>query len=185
MLAVLQYIGYIVRHGNRTSMCDDDNVLAYLSCGFAPFVYQFDGLFKRFGRSRPDFPPNRYTHVGHNEICASLGHFYGFIGAENIWRGQEVKFMGLTNHVDFCREIDSCFFKALAKGAVDDSNGGEILDASETKFLDAFEEHGHHNERVRAIDPGQYGCVLDYRKHFASHLQYDFVRISIGKQAGR
>ena len=71
-----------------------------------------------------------------------------------------------------------------AEDAVDQADGGEVLDAVEAHRLQLAQEDRHDAERIGAADAGQHRRVADDRQHFPRHVQDDRVGVAVGHQAG-
>ena len=91
----------------------------------------------------------RNQHIG-----AGVGHFPGFVGVEDVGRGEQIEVVGGADHGYFEVVTHACFFEVLPEGAVDEADGGEILDAGEAEGFEVGEEGGHGAEGVGAADAG-------------------------------
>ena len=73
----------------------------------------------------------------------------------------------------FCRNV-----------AVEEADGGEVLDAGEADPLQLLEEDGHQPERVGAADAREHRRLAHDRQHLAGHVDDDRVRVAVGQQPG-
>ena len=71
------------------------------------------------------------------------------------------------------------------EGAVDQPDGGEVLDAREAKRLELAEEDLGDHERIGGADSGQDRGVLDGRQHLVGHLLDDGVGVAVGHEPGQ
>ena len=81
-------------------------------------------------------------------------HSFGLVDIEDIRGGQQIHLMGDPDHFDFFLISHACFFQILAELAIDQTDGGEILDATETQGFQFFEEEMDGAERISAADSG-------------------------------
>ncbi len=90
----------------------------------------------------------------------------GFVRVEHIGRGQQVELVRLGDHVDL--EADSSCRSPRSSArmrAVEQADGGEILDAGKAHGLELGEELRHQDEGVGAVDARQHRRVLHHRQH--------------------
>src|SRR5439155_24031761 len=89
----------------------------------------------------------------------------------------------LANHVHFQTVTHLRFFEPLAKAAVDEADGGEVLHAAEAGRLHFAQEQLHDAERIGAADAGEHGGVLDDRQYLAGHIHDNLIGVAIRHHA--
>ncbi len=91
--------------------------------------------------------------------------------------------MRQADHVDFVAKAHTGFFEVLAKETVDEPDGRKVLHAGKTERLQLIEVMVHNHERIGAVYAGKHGSVLDYRQHFARHVDDDLISVTVCEQS--
>jgi len=92
--------------------------------------------------------------VGDEDVGAGPGHVRGLLLVEHVRRSEQVHLMREADHVDLEAVAHAGLLEVGAEHAVDEADGGEVLDSGEADVLHLLEEVGHHSERVGAVDAG-------------------------------
>ena len=116
-------------------------------------------IIQRHCRLRPDRPGRRQAQMHDDHICPRARHHLALAHVEHVRRGHEIQLAREPDHLDFLLETHACFFEVGAEVAVDEADGGEVLDAHETEGLEVGEEFGHRAEGVGAADASEDGGV--------------------------
>ena len=111
-------------------------------------------LIQRKRRLRPHTPRSGQSHMRHQDISARLGHLLRFLDVKHVRSGQHVHFVGGADHGYFGSVGHACFFEVLAEIAVDEADGGEVLDAGEAEGAEVGKEGGDGAEGIGAADAG-------------------------------
>ena len=127
-------------------------------------------VVERQRRGRADGTRGRQAHVRDQDIGAGVGHLLCFVRVEDVRRGEQIEVVGGFNHGDFLVVAHACFLEVLPEGAVDEADGGEVLDAGEAEGFQVSEEGGDVAEGVGAADAGEDGGVGDDGEDFVSLL---------------
>ena len=86
----------------------------------------------------------------HEDVRARLGHRVRLLDREHVRRGEEVLLAGEADHVDLEPVAHARLLEVLPDRAVEQADGGEVLDAAEAEPLELVEEDVHQAERVGA-----------------------------------
>ena len=122
--------------------------------------------------------------MGDENVCTGFGHGGRFVGVEAIGRCQQVHFSGQPDEIDFQPVAHVRFFKVLPEVAIDQADGGEILNPRKPGGLHFAQKDRHESERIRSAHSGEHGRVLHHRQHLAGHVHHDGVRITVGHHPG-
>ena len=77
------------------------------------------------------------------------------------------------------------FLERLPHVAVEEPDGGEVLDAGESQRAQLLEKELRDDERVRAVDAGEHRRLLHDRQHLVGHLLDDLIGVAVGEEARR
>src|SRR5690606_13568341 len=94
-----------------------------------------------------------------------------------------VLFRGAGDQLHFESVAHARLLQIRPEDAVDQPDGGKILDAGEAHRLQIVEEAVRQHEGIRAVVAGEHRRVLDHREHLPGHLHDDVVGIAVGHEA--
>jgi len=164
---------------------DDEEVGVDRAAGRGELHDAVDRLVHRQRHARADGAAGCQADMRHQHVRTRLSHRHGLVGVEDIRSGQQIQLMRLRNGLDLLVVAHAGGFQVGTEVAVDQADGGEVLDAGESHLLELLEEDGHQPEGIGAVDAGEHRRVLDDRQHLRGHLDHDGVRVAVGKQAGQ
>lgn len=95
------------------------------------------------------------AHVGDDDIGPGLGHPFGLVDVEDIWGCQQTDLMGGPDHLDFLLIAHAGFFEVLPEFAVNQTDGGEVLDSAKAQVFQLFQEKGDGSKGIGGTDSGQ------------------------------
>lgn len=75
--------------------------------------------------------------------------------------------MGSLDRPDFLFVTHAGLVEVLPEFAIDQADGGKVLDTAEAKFFQLFEKGGHGPERICAADACEDARILDNRQDFS------------------
>ena len=164
-------------------MAQHQDILPNTDCGVPDGLHPLRGLLDRHGRLGADRTACRQTHVGHEHVCAGLGHLHRFFLVEYVGTGHKPRLVRLGDHLDFQVVTHVRFFEILAEQSVDESDRGEVLDPRESLVLELPNKHAHDTEGIRSADARQHGGVLHDGQDLLAHLHDHLVGVAVGHHA--
>lgn len=154
-----QHILRIPRPRHRTPMTQHNRITLNPNNRIPNLLRNPHTIIQRHRRLRPDRPRCCQSQMHNDHIRARPRHQLALAHVEDVRRGYEIELVREPDHLDFLLEAHACFFEVGAEVAVDQADGGEVLDADEAQGFEVGEEFGHCAEGVGAADAGEDGGV--------------------------
>jgi hypothetical protein len=123
-------------------MAEDDHVLIDRARRGRLGVDRADAVGERQRGVGADRAARRQAHVADDDVGAGPGHVLRVLLAEDVGRGEQVEGTGPRHQLDLEAVAHAGFLEIGAEGAVDEADGGKVLDPGKAQADEALQEGG-------------------------------------------
>ena len=135
-------------------MAKDQNLPINLPRPIRNLLNAAHALIQRHRRLSANAARSRQPHMRDQHIRPGLGHLLRFLDVEHVRRRQQVHFVRGADHGHFGAVGHARLLEVFPEIAVDQADGGEVLDAGEAEGAEVGKEGGDVAEGVGAADAG-------------------------------